>query len=135
MEAFINGTPCKISSNGQAHNSPSFRLILRGMFDDEYIRIVELMVTEILVEWILVMRMELSVGKLEESVPLPTSLEPIEVVLGGTSQRVLLKKQKTRNNGKPPKRSILHLHLPCIESCADHCCFTLENSQSFVGRA
>jgi hypothetical protein len=63
------------------------------------------------------MRMELSVGKLEESVPLPTGLEPIELVLGGTSQR-LLKKQKTRNNGKnqkkrlyPPLASPLHRNL------------------------
>ncbi len=75
------------------------------------------------------MRMELSVGKLEESVPLSTGLEPIELVQGGTSQR-LLKKQKTEK-----KDFILPLHLPCTESHADHCCFTLGNSQSFVGRA
>lgn len=54
------------------------------------------------------MRMELSVGKLEESVPLSTGLEPIELVQGGTSQR-LLKKQKTEKKRLyPPLASPLY---------------------------
>jgi len=93
------------------------------MFDDESILIVELMVIEKLVKWILVTRMELSVGKIEELVPFSTSLEPIELVLEGTSQR-------ETGNLKKPFYPILasSMHLPCLESYADPCCLALENN-------